>query len=88
MLSKEDKATLLRKGNQAFNEGDIQLAARIFTTITYQDGLIRIADYYYTNKQPLLALSYYKLANQPNMITKINDTILFIVRSWLNEDKK
>ena len=84
-LSPEKKTNLIRSGNKAFNEGNIQLAARIFQTTLYKDGLIRVADYYYANKQPMLALSYYKLANHQTMLNKIDDTMIEVIRAWLNE---
>lgn len=82
------KAQLIRKGNQAFNEGNIDLASRIFKSTEYKDGLIRVGDYYYFDKhQPLMAYGYYRRANHNIMLEKINDGFIFALKCWLEEDK-
>jgi hypothetical protein len=88
MLDSE-KAQLIRKGNQAFNEGNVDLASKIFKTTEYKDGLIRVGDYYYFDKrQPLMAYGYYKRANHSIMLEKISDGFIFALKHWLSEDKK
>lgn len=87
-LSDKDRTALIRKGNEAFNDGDIDRAARIFKSTEYKDGLIRVGDYYYFDKrQPLLAYGYYRRANHQIMIEKISDGFIFALKYWLNDGK-
>ena len=75
-------------GNAAFNEGDIQRAAKIFKAVQYQDGLIRLGDYYYFDKrQPLIAYGYYKQARHSKMIQKLTDGFVFALKCWVNPDQ-
>jgi len=85
-LSPERKVKLLRKGNQLFNEGDIKTAERIFITIGYTDGLIRVGDYYYSKNDPLEALRMYKAAPAPDKVEMIVTRMAQVVRKWLNEE--
>lgn len=61
-LTSEQKVILNRKGNELFNAGKYNEAARIFVTTGYSDGLTRIGDIYMTNDKSLTALKYYILA--------------------------
>lgn len=45
-LSQKDRILLIRKGNSFFNDGFIEQARKIFITVGYQDGIMRIRDYY------------------------------------------
>jgi len=88
-MENSEKVHLIRKGNQAFNEGNIDLASRIFKTTEYKDGLIRVGDYYYFDKrQPLMAYGYYKRANHNIMLEKISDGFVFALKCWLSKDPK
>lgn len=62
-LDGEKKAALNRKGNQFFNQGDIESAKRIFITTGYSDGLSRIGDFYADKGKELDALKMYWLAH-------------------------
>ena len=87
-ITNKKRAELIRIGNQAFNEGNIQRAAKIFKTIQYQDGLIRLGDHYYFDKhQPLIAYGYYKQARHSKMIEKITDGFVFALQCWINPDQ-
>ncbi|MDH4199506.1 MAG: hypothetical protein OEV66_03910 [Spirochaetia bacterium] len=87
-LSDKERTALIRKGNQAFNDGNIDLASRIFKTTQYKDGLIRVGDYYYFDmRQPLMAYGYYKRANHQIMIEKISDGFIFALKYWLADGK-
>jgi len=87
-MEDSEKVQLIRKGNQAFNEGNIDLASKIFKTTEYKDGLIRVGDHYYFDKhQPLMAYGYYKRANHHIMLEKISDGFIFALKHWLGEDE-
>ena len=61
-LPKDKRAALIRKGNELFNRGSIDLARKIFITTRYTDGLIRMGDYYFKKKKHIMALQLYWLA--------------------------
>ncbi|MDH4261681.1 MAG: hypothetical protein OEV78_01410 [Spirochaetia bacterium] len=88
-MDNTEKVQLIRKGNQAFNEGNIDLASKIFKATEYKDGLIRVGDhYYFDQKQPLMAYGYYKRANHNIMLEKISDGFIFALKCWLDDDVK
>lgn len=82
-LSSERKVILMRKGNELFNQGDIETAGRIFITIGYTDGLIRVGDYYYKKGEVLEALRMYKAAPAQDKVDRIVEKMAFVVRNWL-----
>ncbi len=82
-LSPERKVILMRKGNQLFNEGEIETAGRIFITIGYTDGLIRVGDYYYSQGNALEALRMYKAAPAQDKVDMITEKMAYIIRQWL-----
>ena len=87
-VTKEQKAKLIRVGNKAFNEGNIEYAAKIFKAIKYQDGLIRIGDYFYFKKrQPLRAYGYYELAKNDKMLKRLHEGFGFALKCWLTPEK-
>lgn len=78
-LTSEQKATLNRKGNVLFNEGEIDKARRIFITTGYSDGLSRVADFFMEQNKELEAFKLYWLAHNKRryslLIEKIAKTI-------------
>lgn len=62
-LSTRDKVALNRKGNELFNNGDVEKARKIFFATGYSDGLTRVGKNYEENKRPLDALKQYILAH-------------------------
>ena len=40
------RAALIRKGNQLYADGKYDFAERIFVTVHYSDGLVRLGDLY------------------------------------------
>lgn len=86
-LKKEDKVTLIRRGNELFNKGKYDLAKKIFLTTGYTDGLIRLGNYYYKNNQPLEALRMFWLAPYKKGIDGLMSKFVRIISSWLNEEE-
>lgn len=63
------------------------MAGKIFRSVKYRDGLIRVADHIYFNlHQPLLAMGYYRDANHSQMLDRIKDGFAFALKCWLAED--
>jgi len=77
-MNNEEKVILVRKGNEFFNKGNIQEAIKFFVKAGYQDGIMRVADYYYyDHKQPLVALKFYKMINRKDRIDEIHARMMF-----------
>ena len=83
-LKINDRVALNRKGNQFFNEGNIEVARRIFITTGYSDGLTRVGDYYYKNNNYLEALKMYSIAPAPEKKDELIKKISNIVINWLD----
>ncbi|MBN2325356.1 MAG: hypothetical protein JXQ30_16625 [Spirochaetes bacterium] len=89
VLGSKERLLLIRKGNEIFNNGDIEKAARIFTTTAYRDGLIRVGDYYYFEKKDALkALQFYNDAKYERGIKSISERIASVIQRWLSEPQR
>jgi len=86
-LTSEQRAALIRKGNQLFNKGQFGLAQRIFITTKYSDGLIRMGDHHAKGGKPLEALQAYWLAPAPDKIAPLVEKIALVMKQWLAEGK-
>lgn len=88
VLTPKERLILIRKGNELFNKGEIEKAARIFVTTAYKDGLIRVGDHYYFDKKnPLKALHYYLEAHYEKRVSELTESIAAIIKKWLREDR-
>jgi len=86
VLTPKERLVLIRKGNELFNNGDIEKAAKIFVTTSYKDGLIRVGDYYYFDKKnPLKALHFYIEAKYEKRISELTERIVAVLKKWLSE---
>ena len=81
------KAALNRKGNQLFNDGNIENAKRIFITTGYSDGLSRVGDYYKSKNRPLEALRMYWMAPDRSKSQPLIEQLAGILKRQLNEDE-
>jgi hypothetical protein len=87
VLTPKERLALIRKGNELFNGGEIEKAARIFTATAYKDGLIRVGDYFYFDKKnPLRALEYYREAKFEKRVKELSERIVMVLKKWLSED--
>lgn len=80
------KAALNRKGNQFFNEGNIEAARRIFITTGYSDGLSRVGDFYKSKNQMLDALKMYWIAPDRNKSQPLIEQLAGLIRDCLEEN--
>jgi len=86
VLTPKERLVLIRKGNELFNKGEVEKAAKIFVTTSYKDGLIRVGDYYYFDKKnPLKALHFYIEAKYEKRIRELTERIVAILKKWLKE---
>ncbi len=89
VLTPKERIILIRKGNELYNKGEIEKAAKIYTTTAYKDGLIRIGDYYYFDeKNPLKAFHFYLEAKYEKRIRELTERMAEIIKKWLKEDRK
>ena len=87
-LSAQQKTLLIRKGNEFFNNGKFEEAKRIFLTVRYSDGLIRIGDYYAKKNNAVEAIRMYRVAPDPRRVSEMAEKIAGVIRIWLNESKE
>ncbi len=87
ILTPKERIVLIRKGNDFFNRGDVEKAAKIFITTAYKDGLIRLGDYYYFEKKdPFKALHFYLEAKYEKRIRELTERMAAVLKKWLRED--
>lgn len=86
-ISAQQKTVLIRKGNELFNHGRIDDAKRIFLTVGYSDGIIRVGDYHMKKNQPLEAFRMYWLAPDRGKTEPMIEKMAQIVQAWLRESE-
>ncbi len=82
-LSREQKYTLNRRGNELFNAKDIDAAARIFVTTGYSDGLTRVGDHCMKEGKTLDALKYYSLAHNQYKMDAVAKDIASLIKGLI-----
>jgi hypothetical protein len=87
-VESSQKALLNRKGNQKFNEGDVETAKKIFLLTGYSDGLSRVGDYYKSQSKPLDALRMYWKAPDRKKSEPIIEQVAYILQSMIHEDEE
>ncbi len=77
-MDSKERVELIRRGNEFFNNGEISKAAALFVKTGYRDGLTRIADHlFYDQRQPLVALKYYRMVNRQDKVNEIFERMIF-----------
>ncbi|MDR1932689.1 MAG: hypothetical protein LBQ57_07715 [Spirochaetales bacterium] len=84
-LDSKDRAALVRKGNEFFNNGNLAAARRVYITTGYGDGLIRMGDHYYKQKEFLEAFHMYWLGKEKQKCDNLIERMVVVIREWLNE---
>jgi hypothetical protein len=84
-LATDQRAALIRKGNELYNEKKYDLAKKIFLTTGYTDGLIRLGDMYLKEAQPLEAFRLYWLAPDRKKTQVLLEKSVAVIRKWLKE---
>jgi hypothetical protein len=87
-MNSKEKIALIRKGNELFNNGEIDNAIKIFAATGYKDGLARVGDYYYEKKQPLIAVKFYKKAGMHSKVNEIFERMMYALGQLIGEDKE
>ena len=86
-VESSQKAALNRRGNQLFNEGDIEGARRVFMTTGYSDGLSRVGDFYKSKDRLLEALKMYWIAPDRRKSGPLVEQLAGIMKSLLHEEE-
>lgn len=82
----QERAGLIRKGNELFNQGNINEAMKLFVQTGYGDGIMRVADhYYYDKKQPLIALKFYRMINRKDRIDEIYARMMLAFKKMITD---
>lgn len=84
-LTSEQKARLAHKGEEAFQNGDIEQARKIFVTIGHTDGLVRIGDWFMQTGKPFDAYKMYRLAPAPDKAEKLVIRMAEVISRLLTE---
>jgi hypothetical protein len=85
-LSGQDRAALIRRGNEFFNKGNLTAAKRVFMTTGYGDGLIRMGDHYLKSRDFLEAFRMYWLGKEKKKSDELIEKMVFVIREWLHEE--
>ena len=93
------RSALVRKGNELFNQKDIEGAYRCYLTASYFGGIEKVADYYnFENKNIIKAMQLYKLiikedsnlggnVRAKQKLDKLCESVAKVLRKWLKEDE-
>jgi hypothetical protein len=85
-LAAQQKAALIRKGNELFNLKKYDQAKKIFLTTGYTDGLIRLGDVYLVQNNPLEAFRMYWLAPDRKKVDAMLEKTAGILKKWLKDE--
>ncbi len=88
VLSSKQKVHLNRKGNELFNNGDLDSARRIFQTTGYSDGLIRVGESYVKQGQMIEALKMFKLSHDETRCKELTEKAALAIRKMLEEEEE
>lgn len=93
------RSALVRKGNELFNQKDIEGAYRCYLTASYFGGIEKVADYYNFEKKNIIkAMQLYKfiIKEDSNLggnvrakqkLDKLSESVVKVLRKWLKEDE-
>lgn len=87
-MENEERISLIRRGNELFNQGDFKNSLKIFLMTDYKDGIIRVADYlYFDRKDKVSAVKLYKRAGHQKVIDEFSERVAVLIKLLLSEDK-
>ena len=79
------RAKLIRKGNEFFSSGKIKDAEKIFVSVDYKDGLVRLGDYY-LDKDIIKSCEMYFMSENNSKINSFLEKSARIIEKFLKED--
>lgn len=81
------RAALVRRGNELFNAGNYDTAKRIFLTVRYSDGLIRLGNHHMGKGEVLEAFRMFWIAGDTRRVAEMTEQMAMVVRKWLREER-
>jgi DNA-binding PadR family transcriptional regulator len=82
-LSTQQRVQLIRRGNEFFNQGNMEMARKVFLTLGYKDGIIRLGDLYYEKGEPLEAFKMYREAEAQEKVDEMVIKMAQVIKKWL-----
>ena len=82
------RAKLIRKGNELLLSGNIETAEKIFITVDYKDGLVRLGDYYLKSNNIYKSAKMYFMSENKSKIDIFCKKCALVIEKFLKEDKK
>ncbi|NCN06115.1 MAG: hypothetical protein GW949_10860 [Spirochaetales bacterium] len=86
-VTSQQKVALIRRGNELFNQGKVEESRKIFVTLRYTDGILRLGNYYYEKKKFVEALKMFAAAPEGGQIQALAPSIAKVIRLWLETSK-
>jgi len=86
VVDSKNRVLLIRKGNEFFSNGNIEAAEKIFVTVDYKDGIVRLGDYYLKNNNLYKAAEMYFMSENSSKIEAFCKKSTQIIRKLLRED--
>jgi len=86
LVDSKNRVLLIRKGNEFFTNGNIEAAEKIFVTVDYKDGLVRLGDYYFKNNNLYKAAEMYFMSENPSKIEAFCKESAQVIKKLLRDD--
>lgn len=87
-VDSKTRVLLIRKGNEFFSNGDIEAAKKIFITVDYKDGIVRLGDYYFEHNDIVKACEMYFRSENSSKIESFCEQTAKVIQKWLNNDNE
>ena len=85
-MDQDERVKIIREANALYNAGNIEGAKALYLRTNYSAGLIRIADHYYEQRKPILAMLLYRKAGCRERVEELYEHAAAVIRMLLNED--
>ncbi len=85
-ISGQHKSQLIRKANELFNAGRLDEAGRIYLTLGYSDGLIRLGEKLLAAGRPFEAYRMFWLAPDRKRVEQLSKRMAILIRKMMKED--
>jgi hypothetical protein len=87
-MDNEERVLVVRRANELYNAGDIEGAKNLYLKVNYTAGIIRVADYYYEQRKPILAMLLYRRAGCSERVDELYKHAAGVIRQLLAEDAR
>ncbi len=87
-VDSSSRAKLIRKGNELFLSGNVKAAEKIFITVDYKDGLVRLGDHYLNENNIYKSAEMYFMSENKSKIDTFCKKCALVIEKFLKEDEK